>query len=75
MNKVTDIQEGKYRLLVIAVDQARAVLAVAEEENRKFKSMKNGVKLWEVNCELNIAQGNLEQHVVRHGLPELGHRV
>ena len=76
MNKVTDIQEGKYRLLVLAVDEARAVLAVAKSTTSKEgKSMTNGIKEWEASCDLNVAQGNLESHVRRHGLPRLGKRV
>ena len=75
MNKITDIQEGKYRLLVIAVDQARSVLAVAKSKTNKEHSMTNGIKEWDAMCGLNVAQGNLEQHVERHGVPKLGHRV
>ena len=75
MNNITDIQEGKYRLLVIAVDQARTVLAVAKSKTNDEHSMSNGIKEWDAMCGLNVAQGNLEQHVVKHGLPKLGHRV
>ena len=75
MGKITEMREGEYRLLVLAVDQARSVLAVAKLDVSKSKSMKTGITAWEAKDALYEAQYKLEEHVDRHGLPKLGQRV
>ncbi len=69
------MREGEYRLLVLAVDNARSVLAVAELDVNKSKSMKTGITAWEAKDALYKAQYKLEEHVDCHGLPKLGQRV
>ncbi len=75
MGKITEIREGEYRLLVLAVDSARSILAIAELDAKKSKSMWTGITAWEAKDALYKAQYKLERHVEKHGLPKLGQRV
>ena len=75
MGKITIMREGEYRLLVLAVDKARSVLAIAETDVEKSKSMKTGITAWEAKDAFHDAQYKLEIHVGKYGLPKLGLRV
>ena len=73
MNPVTNMRDGEYRLLVLAVDEARAVYAVALSEAGKPKDF----ILDELKAHgyLLAAQSALEKHVEKHGLPKVNDRV
>lgn len=75
MGNVTSIRDGEYRLLVLAVDNARSVLAIAQSDAIKSRSLETEVKECGAKDTLYRSQYALEHHVVKYGLPKLGQRV
>ena len=74
MDKITDIKVGKYRLLVVAVDEARAVYAIADMEAKRNPTKEHVIHSAGAMNDVIQAQKRLEQHVKRYGLPKVGQR-
>ena len=75
INNITEMRDGEYRLLVLAVDAARGVYAISDAEYLKELTKSSVITSASAMDDLIQAQRALEKHVNEYGLPKLGQRV